>query len=236
MAEQQSEILLYQTEDKQTRIEVQLQGDSVWLTQKQMADLFQKSVKTVNEHVVNVFKEGELSPEPTIRKFRIVQAEGSRSVERLVDTYSLDVIISVGYRVKSLRGTQFRMWATQRLRDYLVKGFALDDAKLKDGGTKNEYFDELLERVRAIRTSEKNFYRKVTDIYATSIDYDEHAEISRQFFLAGAYPEPIERDVLSEATGYQRSSRDAYLQRMGTKRLVEVVGRGAVKASDALFG
>jgi hypothetical protein len=177
-----SEIILYQTEDNRTRIEVRLEDETVWLTQRQLAELFQKDVRTINEHIQNIFEEGELQRGATIRKFRIVQAEGARSVEREVDFYNLDVIISVGYRVKSPRGTQFRIWATQRLREYLAKGFTLDDERLKQGGTKNEYYDELLQRIREIRLSERNFYRKICDIYQTSIDYDPSAELTQLFF------------------------------------------------------
>jgi len=176
-----SELLIYQTEDGRTRIQVRLEDETVWLTQKLMAELFQKDVRTINEHIRNIYEEGELLPETTIRKFRIVQTEGSRQVSREVDFYNLDVIISVGYRVKSHRGTQFRIWATQRLREYIVKGFTLDDERLKQAGGGN-YFDELLARIRDIRASEKVFWRKVLDIYATSIDYDPNTEISRRFF------------------------------------------------------
>jgi len=176
-----SEILIYQTEDGRTRIQVRLEDETVWLTQKLMAELFQKNVRTINEHIRNIYDEGELAPEATIRKFRIVQTEGSRRVSREVDFYNLDVIISVGYRVKSHRGTQFRIWATQRLREYIVKGFTLDDERLKQAGGGN-YFDELLARIRDIRSSEKVFWRKVLDIYATSIDYDPSTEMSRRFF------------------------------------------------------
>ena len=146
-----------------------------------MAELFQVSVPTVNEHIRNIYREGELRAEPTIRKFRIVQKEGSREVVREVDHFNLDVIISVGYRVKSHRGTQFRIWATQRLREYIIKGFTLDDERLKQAGGGN-YFDELLARIRDIRSSEKVFWRKVLDIYATSIDYDPNTDMSREFF------------------------------------------------------
>jgi len=176
-----SELLIYQTEDGRTRIQVRLEDETVWLTQKLMAELFQKDVRTINEHVRNIYEEGELLPETTIRKFRIVQTEGSRQVSREVDFYNLDVIISVGYRVKSHRGTQFRIWATQRLREYIVKGFTLDDERLKQAGGGN-YFDELLARIRDIRASEKVFWRKVLDIYSTSIDYDPNTEMSRRFF------------------------------------------------------
>jgi len=174
----QSEILIYQTEDGQTRLEVLLQEETVWLTQKRMAELFQKNVRTISEHIQNIFDEGELLPESVIRKFRITAEDGKR-----YNTlhYNLDVIISVGYRVRSHRGTQFRIWATQRLREYIIKGFTLDDERLKQAGG-GGYFDELLDRIRDIRASEKVFWRKVLDIYATSVDYDPNTEISRIFF------------------------------------------------------
>lgn len=173
-----TEILLYQTEDGQTRLEVRVQDETVWLTQKKMADLFQKDVRTISEHIQNIFEEGELKPESVIRKFRITAADG-----KSYDTqhYNLDVIISVGYRVRSHRGTQFRIWATERLREFIVKGFVMDDERLKRAGGGN-YFDELLARIRDIRSSEKVFWRKVLDIYATSIDYDPNTETSRRFF------------------------------------------------------
>ena len=166
-----SEIILYQTEDGKSRIEVKLHDETVWLSQKLMAELFQKDVRTINEHIKNIYEEGELRPDSTIRKFRIVQVEGRRQITREVDFFNLDVIISVGYRVKSHRGIQFRIWATERLREYIIKGFTLDDERLKQAGSGN-YFDELLARIRDIRSSEKVFWRKVLDIYATSIDYD----------------------------------------------------------------
>jgi len=177
----EGEILLYQTEDGQTRVEVHLSQETVWLSQKQMADLFQKDVRTINEHIRNLFEEGELLPEATIRNFRIVQNEGQRQINREVAHYNLDVVISVGYRVKSHRGVQFRIWATQRLKDYIIKGFVLDDERFKQGRGGN-YFDELLARIRDIRSSEKEFWRKVLDIYATSIDYDPDAKASHTFF------------------------------------------------------
>jgi hypothetical protein len=166
-----SDILLYQTEDGQTRVEVRLQNKTVWLSQKLMADLFQKDVRTINEHIKNILAEGEQASEATIRKFRIVQIEGKREVARSVDFYNLDMILAVGYRVRSHRGTQFRRWATERLREYIVKGFALDDDRLKQADGRN-YFDELLARIRDIWSTEKVFWRKVLYIYATSIDYD----------------------------------------------------------------
>ncbi len=176
-------LVMYQSPDGTARFQVRLDQETLWLTQRQLADLFQKSAPTINEHISNVFSEGELSPEATIRKYRIVQIEGDRQVERLVDHYSLDVVIAVGYRVRSTRGTQFRQWATATLREYLVKGFALDDHRLKNAkhfGT--DYFDELLERIRAIRASERRFYQKITDIYATSVDYDTNAALTQEFY------------------------------------------------------
>lgn len=174
-----SQILLYQTKDGQAKIEVKLQDETVWLNQAQMAELFQKTVPTINEHIKNVFKEGELAENSVIRKFRITAADGKNYETSL---YNLDMIISVGYRVNSLRGTQFRIWATQRLREYIVKGFVMDDERLENGGTKNNYFKELLERVRKIRASEKNLYEKVRDIFATSIDYDSSDEQAKEFY------------------------------------------------------
>ena len=181
LSEIRSEILIYQTENGRTRIDVRLEDETVWLSQKLMAELFQKDVRTINEHIKNIYSEGELEPKATIRKFRIVQTEGARQVSRNVDFYNLEVIISIGYRVKSHRGTQFRIWATQRLREYIVKGFTLDDERLKQAGGGN-YFDELLARIRDIRSSEKVFWRKVIEIYATSIDYDPATDLSREFF------------------------------------------------------
>ena len=177
----QSEIILYQTEDGRTRVQCRFENETIWLTQKLMAELFQKDVRTINEHIQNVFEEGELSPESVIRKFRITAADG-----KTYDTqhYNLEVVISVGYRVKSPRGTQFRIWATQRLREYLVKGFTMDDERLKNppGKGQKDYFDELLERIRDIRSSERRFYQKVLDIYATSVDYTPEVEMSHRFF------------------------------------------------------
>ena len=172
------EFLFYQTEDGRTRLQVRVQDETVWLTQKLLSELFQKDVRTINEHIQNIFEERELEADSVIRKFRITAADG-----KAYDTqhYNLDVIISVGYRVKSQRGTQFRIWATQRLREYIVKGFAMDDERLKQHGGGN-YFEELLARIRDIRSSEKEFWRKVLEIYATSIDYNPSAAASREFF------------------------------------------------------
>lgn len=176
-----SEILLYETDDGTTHLDVRLQDETIWLTQMQMAELFQKDKRTISEHIANIYEEGELNQAATVRKFRTVQKEAAREVSRDLTAYNLDVIISVGYRVKSHRGTQFRIWATQRLKEYLVKGFVMDDQRLKQTGGGN-YFDELLERIRDIRSSEKIFWRKILDIYATSIDYTPHNEASIQFF------------------------------------------------------
>ena len=170
------EFLLYQTEDGRIRIETRMEEETVWLTQDQMAQLFGKAKSTINEHIKNIFKEGELVEGQVMRKFG-----NSEFSTKPTHYYNLDVIISVGYRVKSLRGTQFRIWATQRLREYIIKGFALDDERLKEAGGGN-YFDELLARIRDIRSSEKVFWRKVLDIYALSIDYDPHTDYSREFF------------------------------------------------------
>ncbi len=175
------EILFFQTEDGRTRLEVRLQAETVWLSLNQLAELFQRDKSVVSKHIKNTFDEGELCPEATVAKFATVQTEGGRTVSREIEFYNLDVIISVGYRVKSHRGTQFRIWATQRLREYIVKGFALDDERLKRRGGGN-YFEELLARIRDIRSSEKEFWRKVLEIYATSIDYDSSVAASRQFF------------------------------------------------------
>lgn len=177
----QSEILLYQTNDGQTKIEVTMDGDTVWLSQAQLCDLFQRDKSVISRHINNIFKEGELDKKSTVAKSAIVQNEGNRSIKRDIEFYNLDVIISVGYRVKSHRGTQFRIWATQRLKEYIIKGFAMNDDLLKQAGGGN-YFKELLERIRDIRSSEKVFYRQILDIYATSIDYEPNSEITREFF------------------------------------------------------
>jgi len=180
-AKPDSKILLYQTEDGQTRIQVRLENETVWLSLNQMAELFQRDKSVISRHISNIFKEGELARGATVAKYATVQQEGGREVSRDVEYFNLDVIISVGYRVKSHRGTQFRIWATQRLREYIIKGFTLDDERLKQAGGGN-YFDELLARIRDIRSSEKVFWRKVLDIYATSIDYDPNTDLSRQLF------------------------------------------------------
>lgn len=175
----QSQIVIYQTDDGQVKINVHFKDETVWLTQDQIAILFDKRRSTITEHILNIFKEGELKEISVCREFRRTGNDGK---EYLVKYYNLDVIISVGYRVKSPRGTQFRIWATARLRDYIIKGFALDDERMKQGGERARYFEELLQRVRDIRSSERIFYQKVTDIYATSIDYRKDDKMTQDFF------------------------------------------------------
>ncbi len=176
-----SEIILYTTEDGITKINVQLENETVWLTQKQLVELYQTAKSTVSEHIKNIYTDEELTPDATVRKFRTVQNEGKREVERALDYYNLDMIIALGYRINSKIATKFRIWATQRLKEYIVKGFTMDDERLKNLGG-GGYWKELLHRIRDIRASEKVFYRQVLDIYATSIDYDPKADVSIEFF------------------------------------------------------
>jgi hypothetical protein len=202
-----TDLMLYQTADGKTKIDVRLQDETVWLSQKQMSELFQKDVRTVNEHIQNLFDERELAQDSVIRNFRITAADG-----KIYETmhYNLDVVISVGYRVKSHRGTQFRIWATQRLREYIVKGFTLDDERLKNGG--GDHFDELLERIREIRASERNFYQKIKEIYTTSEDYDAHAEVTVDFFAMAqnkihwAIHHHTAAELIAEARLWQRDT------------------------------
>jgi hypothetical protein len=183
MSEISKKFLIYQPEDGKTRISVRLEGDTVWLTQASMAELFQTTPQNITLHIKNIYDDGELSEEATCKDYLQVQMEGEREVERARKHYNLEMILAVGYRVRSHRGTQFRRWATERLREYLVKGFVMDDERLKEGrGLGTDYFDELLERIRDIRASEKRFYRKITDIYSLSVDYDPNAEVTQQFF------------------------------------------------------
>jgi len=181
MNPENSEIIIYQTEDGKTRIEVRMENETVWLTQAQMADLFEVTVPTINEHLKGIYAEAELATASTIRKFRIVRLEGNRQVEREIEHYNLEAILSVGYRVRGLRGTQFRRWATGVLREYLIKGFAMNDELLKNMGG-GVYWKELLERIRDIRSSEKVMYRQVLDLYATSMDYDATMPETLEFF------------------------------------------------------
>lgn len=177
----ESELVLYQTEDGITRLHVRLVEGTVWLTQRQLADLYQVSVPTVSEHLHNIFDEGELAPEATVRKFRTVRTEGNRSISRAVDHYSLPVALAVGYRVRSPRGTQFRKWATTRLEEYVVKGFAMDDDRLKRPAGA-DYFDELLARIREIRASEARVYQRIREIFALASDYAEGEQETMRFF------------------------------------------------------
>ena len=181
MDKERGNIIIYQTEDGLTKIDVSMQDETVWLSLDQMAELFQRDKSTISRHIKNIYTEGELIKESTVANFATVQNEGGRQVERNIEYYNLDVIISVGYRVKSIRGTQFRIWATSVIKEYMIKGFALDDERLKGtgGGT---YWKELLDRIRDIRSSEKVLYRQVLDLYATSVDYDPKSPESIQFF------------------------------------------------------
>ncbi len=179
--EDKGQILIYQSDDGQTNIDVRLEGETVWLSQQQMAELFQTSRTNVVEHIKHIYDEGELEEEATCRKFRQVRQEGSRTVTRELPFYNLDMIISLGYRIKSSIATKFRIWATKILKEYMIKGFALDDERLKGNGGGN-YWKELLDRIRDIRSSEKVLYRQVLDLYATSVDYDPKSEESIKFF------------------------------------------------------
>ena len=194
MSENNTELIIYQTEDGRTKIDVHMENETVWLSLEQMSELFQRDKSTISRHIKNVFADGELLEEATVANFATVQMEGNREITRNITHYNLDVIISVGYRVKSLRGTQFRIWANSVLREYLIKGFAMNDDLLKQAGG-GRYFDELLERIRDIRSSEKVFWRKVLDIYATSVDYSANAEESVLFFKT------VQNKMLYAATG-----------------------------------
>ncbi len=182
MEENKSQIIIYQTENGETKLDVRFQNETVWLTQKLMAELFQTTSQNITIHLKNIFEEGELEEEATCKDFLQVQKEGNRDVKRKQKFYNLDAIISVGYRIKSHVATKFRQWATQHIKEYIVKGFVLDDERLKNPDLPFDYFEELERRIQDIRTSEKRFYRKITDIYATSVDYDPTLNISIDFF------------------------------------------------------
>ena len=224
-----SEILIYQNSEGSIKIDVRLEEESVWLTQAQLCELFQKSKATISEHIKNVFEEGELDASATVRNFRTVQTEGKREVERAIDYYNLDVIISVGYRVKSPQGTQFRIWATQRLKEYIIKGFTLNDDRFKSGSSMN-YFNELQERIREIRISERFFYQKIKDIYTTSIDYDAKDERTIEFFkvVQNKLLWAISQQTAAELV-YRRV--DASLPLMGMQSL-DKKGTLAIKKTD----
>ncbi|WP_394538333.1 virulence RhuM family protein [Lysobacter enzymogenes] len=189
------ELILYTTQDGTAQIRLRAEGGTAWLSQLEMAELFQTSVPNINIHIKNVLDEGELVPEATIKEDLIVRQEGGRQVRRPVKFYSLDMILAVGYRVRSLRGTQFRQWATANLREYLVKGFVMDDQRLKEPSGW-DYFDELLERIRDIRASEKRFYQKIRDIYTTAVDYDGKSEAAQLFF------KKVQNKMLWAVTGH----------------------------------
>jgi len=224
-----SEIIIYQNPEGDIKIDVRLEDETVWLTQAQLCELFQKSKATISEHIKNVFEEGELDPGAAVRKFRTVQMEGRREVERETDHYNLDLIISVGYRVKSKQGTQFRIWATQRLKEYIIKGFALNDDRFKSGTSMN-YFSELQERIREIRISERFFYQKIKDIYTTSIDYDSKDEKTILFFkvVQNKLLWAISRQTAAELV-YRRA--DAALPLMGMQSY-DKKGTVSIKKSD----
>ena len=180
----QTNFLLYTTKEGKVNVEVFVKDETIWLTQKAIGQLFRKSKATISEHLKKIYQEKELQTNSTVRKFRTVQNEGKRQVERDLEYYNLDAIISVGYRVNSYQATQFRIWATKTLKEFIIKGFVLDDERLKQGGTLfgKDYFDELLERIREIRASERKFYQKITDIYALSADYDKNSPVTKDFF------------------------------------------------------
>ena len=177
-----NQIIIYNTEGGETKIEVKVENETVWLSQKQMAEVFNCTIENIIFHLQNVFKSGELEEKPTTKDYLVVQKEGNREINRTVKIYNLDAIISVGYRINSMRGTQFRIWATQKLRDYIIKGFAMDDERLAEGRVVKTYFEEWEDRIRKIRTSEANFYQKVRDVFATSADYNPKTDYAKQFF------------------------------------------------------
>ena len=224
-------MLIYQSEDGKIKIDVRFENETVWLSLDQMATLFGRDKSTISRHIKNVFEEGELPNEATVANFATVQVEGNREVVRNIDYYNLDVIISVGYRVKSQQGTQFRIWATQRLKEYIIKGFTLNDERFKTGSSYN-YFKELLDRIRDIRLSEKMFYQQIKEIYATSIDYNPSAEMTLAFF------KEVQNKLLWAVSGktaaelvYYRAN--ATLPMMG---LTSTEKEGKISKSDALIG
>ena len=209
MENQKGEILFYQREDGSAQIDVRLEEDTVWLTQQLMAELFNTSKQNISLHIQNIFEEGELIPDSTVKKFLTVQKEGTRDVRRQLDYYNLDMIISVGYRIKSSIATRFRQWATQRLKEYIIKGFTMDDERLKDNGG-GDYWKELLNRIRNIRSSEKALYRQVLDLYATSKDYDPKSETTLTFFK-------VVQNKLHYASSLQTSAELIYNRADSTK-------------------
>lgn len=180
--DESQKFLIYQSEDGFTRIDVTLDAETLWLSQKQLTELFGKAKGTISEHIKHIFEDGEWTPEATVRLFRTVQIEGGREVSREVEHYNLDMILALGFRVRSHVGVRFRRWANDKLKEFIVKGFVLDDARLKNPGKGSDYFDELTRRLQDIRTSERRFYQKITDIYATSVDYDSSNQLTQTFF------------------------------------------------------
>ena len=180
MQKNENNIIIYQDEDGVTKVSVKFSDEDIWLTQNQIAEIYKTTQENISMHIKNIYKDGELENNSTNKKFLLVQNEGNRQVKRNIDHYNLDMIIALGYRVQSQVATRFRVWATQRLHEYIQKGFTMDDERLKQGG--NRYFRELLQRIRDIRSSERNFYQQVTDIYATSIDYDPRSDLTKKFF------------------------------------------------------
>lgn len=224
-------MLIYQSADGQIKIDVRFENETVWLSLDQMSTLFGRDKSTISRHIKNIFEEGELSPDTTIANYATVQEEGNREVTRNIDYYNLDIIISVGYRVKSQQGTQFRIWATQRLREYIIKGFTLNDERFKSGSSYN-YFKELLDRIREIRLSEKVFYQQIKDIYATSIDYNPSAEMTLAFF------KEVQNKLLWAVSGKTAAElvycrANASLPMMG---LTSTEKEGKVSKSDVLIG
>ena len=225
------QMLIYQSEDGSIKIDVRFEQDTVWLTLEQMSTLFGRDKSTISRHIKNVFEEGELATVATVAKFATVQVEGERTVQRNIDYYNLDVIISVGYRVKSQQGTQFRIWATQRLKEYIIKGFVLNDERFKTGSSYN-YFKELLGRIREIRLSEKLFYQQIKDIYATSIDYNPSDKMTIAFYkeIQNKLLWAVSGKTAAELLFYQAN---AQLPMMG---LTSTEKEGKVTKADALIG
>lgn len=223
------EFLLYQTEDAQTRVQLRVSEGTVWMTQKQLADLYQVSIPAIAQHIRNVFAERELTPEATVKEYLIVATEAARNVERRIAHYRLEMVLAIGYRVRSHRGTQFRSWATEQLKSYLIKGFVLDDERFKRGD--DAYFDELLARIRDIRSSEKVFWKKVLDIYATSIDYDPSVEASQRFFAT------VQNKMHWAAHGHTAAElislrADAVAPNMGLTTWAGATKGGAIRKAD----
>ena len=217
MQKQENNIIIYQDEDGVTKVSVKFSDEDIWLTQNQIAEIYKTTQQNISLHIKNIYKDNELEKNSTNKEFLLVQNEGNRQVKRNIDHYNLDMIIALGYRVQSQVATRFRVWATQRLHEYMQKGFAMDDERLKQGG--NRYFRELLQRIRDIRSSERNFYQQVTDIYATSIDYDPRSDLTKKFFAtvqnklhfavhehtaAELIYERVDKDISSRSNGKSR--------------------------------